>query len=173
VPQDRLRKYSEENIELSRNLRKDMDAQRRAAAKPMTTTATATRKRDFNASSARGSEERTANVAALPRGTKRGREFEGIDKVSICFLSRVWILIEILLPRFAPRHMPPGCLHHKTPVQTKRIRFNVYLRCNHSLSRSNKKVFEPSTNKQAGGRISSSAFNQNLHARQSQSHPRR
>ncbi|THX90419.1 MRG-domain-containing protein [Aureobasidium pullulans] len=79
VPQDRLRKYNDENLELSKNLRQEMNAQRRAAAKPMT--ATVTRKRDLNTGSARGSEERTAPAtAASSRGTKRGREFEGIDK---------------------------------------------------------------------------------------------
>lgn len=83
VPQDRLRKYNDENLELSKNLRQEMNAQRRAAAKPMT--ATVTRKRDLNTGSARGSEERTA-PAAPTRGTKRGREYEGIDKVSDCFL---------------------------------------------------------------------------------------
>lgn len=84
VPQDRLRKYNDENLELSKNLRQEMNAQRRAAAKPMT--ATVTRKRDLNTGSARGSEERTAPAAAPTRGTKRGREYEGIDKVSACFL---------------------------------------------------------------------------------------
>jgi hypothetical protein len=84
VPQDRLRKYNDENLELSKNLRQEMNAQRRAAAKPMT--ATVTRKRDLNTGSARGSEERTAPAAAPTRGTKRGREYEGIDKVSGCFL---------------------------------------------------------------------------------------
>jgi mortality factor 4-like protein 1 len=59
-----------------------MNAQRRAAAKPMTATVTSTRKRDLNTGSARGSEERTAPAAAPTRGTKRGREYEGIDKVS-------------------------------------------------------------------------------------------
>ncbi|KAH0305063.1 MRG-domain-containing protein, partial [Aureobasidium melanogenum] len=77
VPQDRLRKYNDENLELSKNLRQEMNAQRRAAAKPMT--ATVTRKRDLNTGSARGSEERTAPTAPT-RGTKRGREYEGIDK---------------------------------------------------------------------------------------------
>lgn len=80
MPQDRLRKYNDENLELSKNLRQEMNAQRRAAAKPMT--ATVTRKRDLNTGSARGSEERTAPTAPT-RGTKRGREYEGIDKVSV------------------------------------------------------------------------------------------
>jgi len=69
-----------------------MNAQRRAAAKPMT--ATVTRKRDLNTGSARGSEERTAPTAPT-RGTKRGREYEGIDKVSGCFL-RMFVFLRIL-----------------------------------------------------------------------------
>lgn len=86
VPQDRLRKLTEENLELSRNLRKEMDAQRRAAAKPPAALSS-TRKRAFGSelnpgSSARGSEERSSVAAPPPRGTKRGREYEGIDKVS-------------------------------------------------------------------------------------------
>lgn len=88
MPQDRLRKLTEENIELSRNLRKEMETQRRAAAKPAPTS---TRKRAFGsdlnpASSTRGSEERGSAAAAPPpppRGTKRGREYEGIDKVRV------------------------------------------------------------------------------------------
>jgi len=92
VPQDRLRKYNDENLELSKNLRQEMNAQRRAAAKPMT--ATVTRKRDLNTGSARGSEERTAPTAPT-RGTKRGREYEGIDKVSGCFL-RMFVFLRIL-----------------------------------------------------------------------------
>ena len=86
MPQDRLRKLTEENQELARNLKKEMDAQRRAAAKPIPTS---TRKRAFGselntASSTRGSEEVISVAAAAPppsRGTKRGREYEGIDKV--------------------------------------------------------------------------------------------
>lgn len=93
MPQDRLRKYNDENLELSKNLRQEMNAQRRAAAKPMT--ATVTRKRDLNTGSARGSEERTAPATAAPsRGTKRGREFEGIDKVSELF--RIFVTRDFL-----------------------------------------------------------------------------
>ena len=61
-----------------------MDAQRRAATgKPL---ATSTKKRpygsDLTGSSARDSEDRSSAVPQGPRGTKRGREIEGIDKVS-------------------------------------------------------------------------------------------
>ncbi|KAK5112048.1 hypothetical protein LTR62_004582 [Meristemomyces frigidus] len=82
VPQERLRKLTEENKELASNLKKDMDAQRRAASgKPASIS---TKKRPFGseltASSARGSEDRSSVAPQPPRGTKRGREIEGIDK---------------------------------------------------------------------------------------------
>ncbi|KAK4902535.1 Esa1p-associated factor [Elasticomyces elasticus] len=85
VPSERLRKFTDENKELASNLKKDMDAQRRAASgKPPSTS---TRKRPFGSdmgpgSSARGSEDRSSAVPQLPRGTKRAREshIEGIDK---------------------------------------------------------------------------------------------
>ena len=85
VPQERLRKFTDENKELASNLKKDMDAQRRAASgKPASTS---TKKRAFGsdlASSARGSEDRSSVAPPPPpRGTKRGREIEGIDKVSL------------------------------------------------------------------------------------------
>lgn len=83
VPQERLRKLSEENKELASNLKKDMDAQRRAASgKPPLTSM---KKRPYGSdltSSARGSEDRSSAVPPGPRGTKRGRDIEGIDKVS-------------------------------------------------------------------------------------------
>ncbi|KAK3650344.1 Esa1p-associated factor [Elasticomyces elasticus] len=85
VPSERLRKFTDENKELASNLKKDMDAQRRAASgKPPSTS---TRKRPFGSdmgpgSSARGSEDRSSAVPQPPRGTKRAREshMEGIDK---------------------------------------------------------------------------------------------
>ncbi|SMQ46382.1 unnamed protein product [Zymoseptoria tritici ST99CH_1A5] len=62
VPQERVRKLNDENKELATNLRKDMEAQRRA-------------------NTARGSEDRSSAVPPPPpRGTKRGRDIEGIDK---------------------------------------------------------------------------------------------
>ncbi|KAK0352244.1 Esa1p-associated factor [Friedmanniomyces endolithicus] len=84
VPQERLRKFTDENKELASNLKKDMDAQRRAASGRPASTST-TKKRpygsDLAGSSARGSEDRSSAVPQPPRGgTKRGREIEGIDK---------------------------------------------------------------------------------------------
>jgi hypothetical protein len=73
-----------------------MDAQRRAASgKP--SLASTTKKRGLGSeapgSSARGSEDRSSVAPPPPpRGTKRAREIEGIDKV--CF-SRVFLCFEI------------------------------------------------------------------------------
>ncbi|KAK0916887.1 Esa1p-associated factor [Friedmanniomyces endolithicus] len=87
VPQERLRKFTDENKELASNLKKDMDAQRRAASGRPASTST-TKKRpygsDLAGSSARGSEDRSSAVPQPPRGgTKRGREIEGIDKMKV------------------------------------------------------------------------------------------
>jgi hypothetical protein len=70
VAQDRLRKYSEENQELARNLKKEMDrvTQLSKPAKPQTS-----QKRKGGASG-RGSEERNSTPALA--GKKRGRDLE-------------------------------------------------------------------------------------------------
>ncbi|GAB7337311.1 hypothetical protein MBLNU457_g2670t2 [Dothideomycetes sp. NU457] len=84
VPQDRLRKFNEENKELASNLKKEMDAQRRAASKPSVVSNVSAKKRGLGselASSARGSEERSS--IAPTRGVKRardGKELEGIER---------------------------------------------------------------------------------------------
>jgi hypothetical protein len=104
VPQERLRKFTDENKELASNLKKDMDAQRRAASKPLTVQSSKKRVLGSDlASSARGSEDRSSVAPQAPRGTKRGRDVEGIDKVSLrifylaagCFfgvsLSAFWV----------------------------------------------------------------------------------
>lgn len=94
MSQERIRKLTDENKELAANLRKDMDAQRRAASgKP--SIASATKKRglgsDAPGSSARGSEDRSSVAPPPPpRGTKRAREIEGIDKVRYCFIELYW-----------------------------------------------------------------------------------
>jgi hypothetical protein len=70
VAQDRLRKYSEENQELARNLKKEMErvTQLSKPAKPQTS-----QKRKGGASG-RGSEERNSTPALA--GKKRGRDLE-------------------------------------------------------------------------------------------------
>ncbi|KAK4988686.1 Esa1p-associated factor [Elasticomyces elasticus] len=81
VPQDRLRKFSDENKELAAALKKEMDATRKATAK--SSISTATKKRglgsDLTGSSARGSED-LPSAPAPRQGTKRQRDYEGIEK---------------------------------------------------------------------------------------------
>ena len=80
VPQDRLRKLNDENKELAKNLKKELDNLRQRAA-PKTVTASSKKKAaGSDLSSARGSEERHSSVPATGRGQKRGRDFE-IEKV--------------------------------------------------------------------------------------------
>lgn len=75
VPQDRLRKFTEENRELASTLRRDAEAafRHRTGQKPLS------RKRG-GSDSGRGSEERQSSVPA--RGNKRGRDNE-IEKVRV------------------------------------------------------------------------------------------
>ncbi|KAL3479863.1 chromatin modification-related protein eaf3 [Aspergillus californicus] len=69
VPQDRLRKFTEENRELATTLRREAEA----ALRQKTSKPTAVKKRaGSDRSSARGSEERQTSVPA--RGTKRARD---------------------------------------------------------------------------------------------------
>lgn len=90
VSQERLRKLTDENRELAQNLKKDMDAQRRAAAGKPPLIQTGKRRpfgSDLTGSSVgRGSEERSSVAPQPPRGTKRAREIEGIDKVRLLCL---------------------------------------------------------------------------------------
>ncbi|KAI9812381.1 MAG: Esa1p-associated factor [Thelocarpon impressellum] len=81
VPQDRLRKLSEENRELAQNLRKEMDNLRHHTSRDFKKAPTSTRKNRTGGSdygSAGGSEERQSSVQAFagPRGQKRGRDFD-------------------------------------------------------------------------------------------------
>lgn len=76
VPQDRIRKFTEENKELAANLKAEMD---RTLNPPKTKAAAAKRKAaGSDLSSARGSEERLTPMTG--RGQKRGRDYE-IEKV--------------------------------------------------------------------------------------------
>ncbi|GAB1216210.1 MRG-domain-containing protein [Aspergillus floccosus] len=68
VPQDRLRKFTEENRELATTLRREAEA----AFRQKSTKASAKKRGGSDRSSARGSEERQMSVSA--RGTKRGRD---------------------------------------------------------------------------------------------------
>ena len=83
VPQDRIRKNSEENKELATNLKLEMDK----LLKPAKATAPSSKKKAAGSdlSSARGSEER--QTPAMGRGQKRGRDFD-IEKVRSTISSK-------------------------------------------------------------------------------------
>lgn len=78
VPQDRLRKFTEENKELAQDLKREMDDSRARAAPKSTASKKKTAGSDL--SSARGSEERHSSLPVTGRGSKRGRDNE-IEKV--------------------------------------------------------------------------------------------
>ena len=81
MPQDRLRKFSEENKELAQNLKKEMDALRQRSA-PKATASNKKKNAGSDLSSTRGSEERHSSVPVTGRGQKRGRDYE-IEKVCV------------------------------------------------------------------------------------------
>lgn len=80
VPEDRLRKLTDDNKELAKNLKKEMDSLRQRAAPKAATTSSKKKIAGSDLSSARGSEERNSSVPATGRGQKRGRDYE-IEKV--------------------------------------------------------------------------------------------
>lgn len=80
MPQDRLRKLNDENRELAKNLKKEMDHLRQRAAPKATNASSKKKAAGSDLSSTRGSEERNSSVPATGRGQKRGRDFE-IEKV--------------------------------------------------------------------------------------------
>lgn len=81
MPQDRLRKLNDENRELAKNLKKEMDSLRQRASTKAIATSTKKKAAGSDLSSTRGgSEERNSSVPAAGRGQKRGRDFD-FDKV--------------------------------------------------------------------------------------------
>lgn len=80
MPEDRLRKLTDDNKELAKNLKKEMDSLRQRSAPKATTTSSKKKIAGSDLSSARGSEERNSSVPATGRGQKRGRDYE-IEKV--------------------------------------------------------------------------------------------
>src|SRR5437763_440072 len=81
VPPDRLRRFTDENVELANQLKREVEATKRANA-PKKAGRNTGSTGDYN--SARPSEERHSSVQAGgsgARGQKRGRDFE-IEKVS-------------------------------------------------------------------------------------------
>lgn len=80
MPQDRLRKLNDENRELAKNLKKEMDSLRQRASTKAIATSSKKKAAGSDLSSTRGgSEERHSSVPAAGRG-KRGRDFD-FDKV--------------------------------------------------------------------------------------------
>lgn len=79
MPQDRIRKFTEENKELAANLKAEMEK----LLNPAKLKAAAAKKKAAGSdlSSTRGSEERLTPV--MGRGQKRGRDYE-IEKVREC-----------------------------------------------------------------------------------------
>lgn len=81
MPQDRLRKLNDENRELAKNLKKEMDSLRQRASTKAIATSSKKKAAGSDLSSTRGgSEERNSSVPATGRGQKRGRDFD-FDKV--------------------------------------------------------------------------------------------
>ena len=88
VPQDRLRKLNDENKELAQNLKKELDALRRASApQPKSATLKKRAAAGSDLSSTRDSEERHSSVPVTGRGQKRGRGDNEIEKVGTQFNS--------------------------------------------------------------------------------------
>lgn len=81
VPQERLRKLTDDNKELAANLRRELTQQSapKSAQKPLPPSKTR-RGQGSDLGSGRGSEERHSSVPAGGRGTKRGRDND-IEKV--------------------------------------------------------------------------------------------
>src|SRR5689334_603918 len=89
VPQDRVRKFTEENKELAAQLHHQMKALQQKGPKTGFRTGGKGNKANGGSdfSSARGSEERHTSVAAPGRGgPRRGRDYE-LEHVSFTFLS--------------------------------------------------------------------------------------
>ena len=106
-----------------------MDAQRRAASgKP--SLASTSKKRGLGSeapgSSARGSEDRSSVAPPPPpRGTKRAREIEGIDKV--CFYAfsvlrnPAWLRFEIARPRCDRKPSPCLVTHFSVTLSFEKM----------------------------------------------------
>lgn len=103
---DRIRKFTEENKELASQLHAQMkDLRQKSSAKAPKKGARAN-----GTDSARGSEERTAGVAASGRGPRRARDFD-LEQVS---LKRPFLLycffVCVLRASISPAWAISGCL---------------------------------------------------------------
>lgn len=82
VPQDRIRKFNDENRELASQLMQ----QARASLQKTKPAKKAALKNGSDFSSARGSEERTGAAAVSGRGPRRARDYD-MEHVSVCTIS--------------------------------------------------------------------------------------
>jgi MRG len=99
VPQDRLRKLTEDNRELAASLRRDaMQVESRQRNPKAATTSKKGRTQASEIGSGRGSEERNSSVPAGGRGSKRGKDNE-LEKVATP---------EFSTPRRSSRLQSPG-----------------------------------------------------------------
>lgn len=98
VPQDRIRKFNDENRELASQLMQQARASLQKTTKP---TKKAALKNGSDFSSARGSEERTSAAAVSGRGPRRARDYdmEHVSTVLLLFLlcSRTVVIMPFLL----------------------------------------------------------------------------
>ena len=100
VPQDRLRKFTDENKELAANLHNQMKELQRETRAPKSGLKKGGRANGSDFSSARGSEERHTSMAAQSGrgGPRRNRDYD-LEPVSISYISycqRLSILLSIL-----------------------------------------------------------------------------
>ena len=80
MPQDRLRKLTDDNRELAANLKRELTEQPPPRSAAKAATSKSRRGQGSDLGSGRGSEERHSSVAAGGRGTKRGKDND-IEKV--------------------------------------------------------------------------------------------
>lgn len=111
VPQDRLRKFNDENRELANNLKKELEAMRRGSQAQKT--APTSHKKKPDVASTRGSESRETPVASTSlAGRKRGRDFE-VERVghftfiSLSLLSIVRVHPPLSLLLLLAQWQPP------------------------------------------------------------------
>lgn len=105
VPQDRVRKFTDENKDLAAQLLAQYKSlqSKGAKEKPVKKTGTATGRgaNGSDMSSARGSEERTAGVTATQsgRGPRRQRDFdlETVSAFSSCMMLAGWLSMGVLI----------------------------------------------------------------------------
>jgi mortality factor 4-like protein 1 len=107
VPQDRLRKLTDDNRELAANLKRDLVQPQptRTSTKPGSSSRRG-KGQGSDLGSGRGSEERHSSVPAGGRGTKRGKDND-VEKVgSLLFIYSLCFHLMIL-----PRTLLQGSLH--------------------------------------------------------------